>query len=238
MPFIAALLHKKNVCLKKNINNISKSASRLCFVVRFYRLLFGVYFFCVLCFIFCFLFFHNVFDSVCSCFSPERRLFVAFYFARFSVFLLLLLLLPLSLLLLLHRKRLESQIPAWQRFIYNQSRFRLVTQPAESRLRRRLRRRCRQRVNVSVSLSLSLSCCLWWCCCSTRRSFVCSFVRLFAALFGVVVSSECCVGLSVTLHSPGMCVVVCVGLVARSVRHCAFCLFFFFSIFCCYLLSS
>lgn len=55
--FIAALLHKKNVCLKKNINNISKSASRLCFVVRFYRLLFGVYFFCVLCFIFCFLFF-------------------------------------------------------------------------------------------------------------------------------------------------------------------------------------
>lgn len=161
---------KKCVCLKK-ISTIFQSLRRVCVLLFAFIVFYLVYiFFCVLCFIFCFLFFHNVFDSVCSCFSPERRLFVAFYFARFSVFLLLLLLLPLSLLLLLHRKRLESQIPAWQRFIYNQSRFRLVTQPAESRLRRRLRRRCRQRVNVSVSLSLSLSCCLWWCCCSTRRS--------------------------------------------------------------------
>lgn len=136
-----------------------------------------IFFFCVLFFVF--FFFHNVFDSVCSCFSPERRLFVAFYFARFSVFLLLLLLLllPLSLLLLLHRKRLESQIPAWQRFIYNQSRFRLVTQPAESRLRRRLRRRCRQRVNVSVSLSLSLSHSLAVCGGVVVRRVVRSFVR-------------------------------------------------------------
>lgn len=155
--FIAALFHKKNVCVSKKYQQYFK----VCVASVFCCSLLSSFIWCIffLCFIFCFLFFHNVFDSVCSCFSPERRLFVAFYFARFSVFLLLLLLLllPLSLLLLLHRKRLESQIPAWQRFIYNQSRFRLVTQPAESRLRRRLRRRCRQRVNVSVSLSLSLS---------------------------------------------------------------------------------
>lgn len=148
---------KKCVCLKK-ISTIFQSLRRVCVLLFAFIVFYLVYIFFFV-FYFLFSFFHNVFDSVCSCFSPERRLFVAFYFARFSVFLLLLLLLllPLSLLLLLHRKRLESQIPAWQRFIYNQSRFRLVTQPAESRLRRRLRRRCRQRVNVSVSLSLSLS---------------------------------------------------------------------------------
>lgn len=152
---------------------------KVCVASVFCCSLLSSFIWCIFFFVFYFLFsfFHNVFDSVCSCFSPERRLFVAFYFARFSVFLLLLLLLPLSLLLLLHRKRLESQIPAWQRFIYNQSRFRLVTQPAESRLRRRLRRRCRQRVNVSVSLSLSLS--LAVCGGVVVRRVVRSFVRSF-----------------------------------------------------------
>lgn len=169
--FIAALFHKKNVCVKK-ITTIFKSRRRVCVLLFAFIVFYLV--FVVFVFYFFLFSFHNVFDSVCSCFLPERRLFVAFYFARFSV--LLLLFLPLSLLLLLHRKRLESQIPAWQRFIYNQSRFRLVTQPGESRLRRRLRRRCRQRANVSLSLSLSLSCCLWWS--PTRRSFDCSPLSL------------------------------------------------------------
>lgn len=54
--FYRCTFSQKKCVFKKNINNISKSASRLCFVVRFFRLLFGVYFFFVFYFLFSFFF--------------------------------------------------------------------------------------------------------------------------------------------------------------------------------------
>lgn len=84
---ICCTFSQKNVYKKMNITTIflNVCVARRCLQFSCLCLVSLSLFCCSLLFYLIFVFFfHNVFDSVCSCFSPERRLFVAFYFARFS----------------------------------------------------------------------------------------------------------------------------------------------------------